>query len=66
MTNHDEEFDALQTLAEMLVATYRRGAHNGSVDWSELDDIHALACSILGRRAVEIIHHYADEDILGV
>ena len=65
MTNHDEEFAALQTLAEMLVATYHRGLHNGGIEWSELDDIHALACSLLGRRAVEIIHHDVDEDILG-
>jgi hypothetical protein len=66
MTNHDEEFEALQTLAEMLVATYRRGAHNGGIEWSELDDIHALACRILGRRAVEIVHHEVDEQMLGV
>lgn len=66
MTNHEEEFMALQDLAEALVAAYRRGQHNGSVEWSDLDRIHARACQILGKRNVEIVHHEVDEEFLGV
>lgn len=66
MTNHDEEFDALQLVATKLVIAYRRGAHDGSIDWALLDDAHHLACQVLGKRAVEIIHHEVDESILGV
>lgn len=66
MTNYDEEYAALQDLAEALVAAYHRGLHNGSIEWSDLDRIHGRACQLLGKRAVEIIHHEVDEEILGV
>lgn len=66
MTNYDEEYAAFQDLAEALVAAYRRGLHNGSIEWSDLDRIHDRACQLLGRRNVEIIHHEVDEEILGV
>lgn len=66
MTNHEEEFMALQDLAEALVAAYRRGLHNGGIEWSDLDRIHARACQILGKRNVEIVHHEVDEEFLGV
>lgn len=67
MTNHDEEFEALQNIAEELVAMYRRALHNGgSVDFETLDQIIDQSKQVLGRRAVEMIHHAVDEEILGV
>lgn len=67
MTNHDQEFEALCNIAEELVAMDRRAMHNGEcLDFETLDQIVGLAKQVLGKRAVEMIHHAVDEEILGV
>jgi len=64
---HEMEYAALRNIAEELVAMNRHALHNGeSLDFETLDQIIALAQTVLGRKAVEAIHHAVDEEVLGV
>jgi len=42
------DYEAAERVCKMLVAAYEAGAKGESVDWSSIDDAHALALSALG------------------